>query len=164
MDVKLKEAARIVGMLNPDRLRSSTQALRDSFEAARNPKPTRQSRAQARLQAISDHISNHFGCDRQSVKELVELMEGPLPEPGGTTSVKLAIGAVVTMPSGLEDQRMIYNTDADGDALLLYARGDYAGFIEANGNDWRPATEEEVEKFITDTRELVDVESHDANG
>lgn len=121
-------------------IRAATEAARTSSVVEGAAKPTK---AELRLQAIAEHIGANFGCNQQAVRQLVELMEGPLPQPSGLNELPL-IGTAVHISGDIHfvagkvgDELSAPYIDSDG-AIESYTIG--------SATEWRYASDEEIDK------------------
>ncbi|ARK07547.1 hypothetical protein LAV_00172 [Sphingobium phage Lacusarx] len=138
---------------NPDNIRARTAELRLALAPA-PATPEQEAELTPRIAAIVEALSNNkFGCQERNVRSLVEAIIGePLPiikKPGEELRKEHILGSIIWFNDD-EELLLVRAIDRDGDAdsPSLASGEDGSSSYVKPGDDWRAATEEEVEAYL----------------
>jgi hypothetical protein len=157
---------------SPEGVRIATAAMREAnpvWEPELEPaEPVLTPEAQRLLNIAEVIATGDFGCRRADVHSLVTAIVGPLPNYVKRAPVAkpsrppliFKVGAVLAHDNG--NCYLINHVDGDGDAFFYNADGTSGSLSNEVSGTWiakrdekvRPATEEEVERFLIEA-ELI---------
>lgn len=132
-----------MNFFNIENARAKTAEMRDP-----KPAPVLDDKSQAIINAVN---AGDWGCQDRSVRQLVTALTGiDIPNNPGKPSPFVKGALVVTHGETL----LIRGIDSDGDARIMTRDGkdifnnDKDSFLVASENNWRVATDEEIDDFF----------------